>query len=83
MADYGPPLPPPPPIHDPQRIAGRHVGSGREDGPNRVLGLPNMVEPLLTRVGQGLGYDADQIIIDHGGKATMCAAAVLMSAPGR
>ncbi len=47
-----------------------------------MAGLTDMVQPLVPRIGEGLGYDVDQIIIDHGGKDTMCAAAVLMSAPG-
>ncbi len=41
-----------------------------------MAGLVNIVQSLLARVGKRLGYDADQIIIDHGGKDTMCAAAV-------
>ncbi len=48
-----------------------------------MAGLVNILQPLLARIGEGLGYDVDQIIIDHGGKDIMCAAAVLMSAPGR
>ncbi len=37
-----------------------------------MAGLVNILQPLLARVGKRLGYDADQIIIDHGGKDTMC-----------
>ncbi len=48
-----------------------------------MAGLVNIVQALLAGIGERLRYDADQIIIDHGGKDIMCAAAVLMSAPGR
>ncbi len=40
-----------------------------------MAGLVNIFQPLLARFSEGLGYDADQIIIDHGGKDTMCEAA--------
>ena len=40
-----------------------------------MAGLVNIFHALLARIGKGLGYDADQIIIDHGGKDTMCEAA--------
>ncbi len=30
-----------------------------------MAGLVNIVQVLLPRIGEGLGYDADQIIIDH------------------
>ncbi len=40
-----------------------------------MAGLVNIVQALVPRIGKRLGYDADQIIIDHGGKDTMCEAA--------
>ncbi len=30
-----------------------------------MAGLVNILQPLLPRIGKCLGYDADQIIIDH------------------
>ncbi len=48
-----------------------------------MASLVNIVQALLPRIGERLRYDADQIIIDHGGKDIMCAAAVLISAAGR
>ncbi len=30
-----------------------------------MAGLDNVIQALLTRIGECLGYDADQIIIDH------------------
>ena len=30
-----------------------------------MAGLVNILQPLLARIGERLGYDADQIIIDH------------------
>ena len=47
-----------------------------------MLGLADVVQPLLARIGEGLGYNAGNVVVSHGGKDTMCAAAVLMSAPG-
>ncbi len=41
-----------------------------------MAGLVNIFQALLARIGKRLGYDADQVIIDHGGKDIMCAAAV-------
>ncbi len=46
-----------------------------------MAGLVNIFQALLARIGERLGYDADQVIIYHGGKDIMCAAALLMSAP--
>ncbi len=37
-----------------------------------MAGLVNNIQALLARIGESLGYDADQIIIDHGGKDIMC-----------
>ncbi len=33
-----------------------------------MAGLVNILQPLLPRIGERLRYDAEQIIIDHGGK---------------
>ncbi len=58
----------PPSVDRLLRIAGRHIRPGVQHGPNCMLGLADVVQPLLTRVGEGLGYDAGKIVIDHGGK---------------
>ena len=31
-----------------------------------MAGLVNIFQALLARIGERLGYDADQIIVDHG-----------------
>ncbi len=47
-----------------------------------MAGLVNIFQALLARIGEGLGYNAGKVVVSHGGKDIMCAAAVLMSAPG-
>ncbi len=39
---------------------------------------PSFQAPL-ARLGEGLGYDADQIIIDHGGKLVLLAVILAFS----
>ncbi len=47
-----------------------------------MAGLAKVVQALVLRLGKGLGYNAGEVVVSHGGKDIMCAAAVLMSAPG-
>ncbi len=37
-----------------------------------MLGLVDLVQALLARIGEGLGYDAGEVVVCHGGKDTMC-----------
>ena len=80
---HGDALPPPPSIASLQCRARAHVGSGHHHDTDGMAGLVNIFQPLLARIGEGLGYNAGQIVVSHGGKNTMHAAAVLMSAPNR
>ena len=48
-----------------------------------MAGMVNIFQAFLPRIGEGLGYNAGKVVVSHGGKDTMCAAAALMHAPGR
>ena len=60
-------LSPPQPIYLPQGIARCHVRSAYQHRPDGVLGPADLVQPLLPRFGEGLGHNARQVIVHHGG----------------